>query len=81
MPKNAHFWKKAIKSPQRRGVRPQTPVGLLQLEGSGLRHSSCYSCLLYRFFECASSVKRILSLQKITEVINSRHYKQQKCFT
>jgi len=31
MPKNAYFWKNTVKSPQRRGIRPRTPVGLRQL--------------------------------------------------
>jgi len=31
MPKKRIFWKKAVKSPQRRGLRPRTPIGLRRL--------------------------------------------------
>jgi len=33
------FWKKAVKSPQRRGLRPRTPIGLRQ----GFQYSSCFN--------------------------------------
>jgi len=60
IPKNAIFEKKnAVKSPQHRGLRLQTPALLL-------------SPIAIAFVQCVSSIERTLLLRKIREVTHSK---------
>jgi len=65
MPKNAYFWKKAKKSPQRRGLCSRTLTDQRPLkmnEAWGSDSNPRFVTPAYSFVECVSRFKRILLL-------------------
>jgi len=70
MPKNAYFWKKAVKLLQ------CSSIGLWAAGGSASSSPYCYSRLLIWFVECVSSIKLYYYFKNtVTEVTNSRGVK------